>query len=124
MYLTYDEYQAYGGELDEAAFVQAEFRARKRLDELTDGRVARMAVTPEAVKLAMLSIIGVDGAVGVEAQAKSPMAASFSTDGYSESYGSVGERTVALERQLNAQLRRLLAGVRDDEGVPLLYRGI
>ena len=124
MYLTYDEYQAYGGELDEAAFVQAEFRARKRLDELTDGRVARMAVTPEAVKLAMLSIIGVDGAVGVEAQAKSPMAASFSTDGYSESYGSVGERTAALERQLNAQLRRLLAGVRDDEGVPLLYRGI
>ena len=124
MYLTYDEYQAYGGELDEADFVQAEFRARKRLDELTDGRVARMAVTPEAVKLAMLSIIGVDGAVGVEAQAKSPMAASFSTDGYSESYGSAESRTAAIEKQLTGSIETLLDGVTDDDGVPLLYAGV
>ena len=32
MYLTYDEYVAYGGTLDEADFALAEFKARKRID--------------------------------------------------------------------------------------------
>ena len=79
---------------------------------------------PAAVKLAMMSIIKVDGAVGVDAQADAPLVASFSTDGYSESYGSAADRTATLEKQLNEEIRRLLYGVKDDNGVPLLYRGI
>ena len=124
MYLTYDEYRAWGGALSEADFAQAELRARKRLDHLTDSRVEAMAEVPEAVKLAMMSIIKVDGAVGVDAQAGTPLVASFSTDGYSENYGSAAEQTANFEKQLNEEIRRLLYGVKDDDGVPLLYRGV
>ena len=124
MYLTYDEYQSYGGMLPEADFTLAEFRARKRVDYLTDSRVENMAEVPEAVKQAMMSIIKVDSAVGVDAQAGSPLVASFSTDGYSENYGSAADQTANVEKQLNAEIRRLLFGVKDDNGVPLLYRGV
>ena len=124
MYLTYDEYQSYGGTLPEADFTLAEFRARKRVDYLTDSRVENMAEVPEAVKQAMMSIIKVDSAVGVDAQAGSPLVASFSTDGYSENYGSAADQTANVEKQLNAEIRRLLVGVKDDNGVPLLYRGV
>jgi hypothetical protein len=124
MYLTYEEYRAYGGTMTEADFALAEFRARKRIDYLTDSRVAAMAEVPEAVKMAMMSIIRVDGAVGVDAQAGAPLVASFSTDGYSENYGSAADQTANAEKQLNAELRRLLYGEKDDNGVPLLYRGL
>ena len=124
MYLTYEEYLAYGGTLAEGDFNLAEFRARKRIDYLTDRRVAAMAEVPEAVKLAMMSIIRVDGAVGVDAQAGAPPVASFSTDGYSENYGSAADQTANAERQLNEEIRRLLYGEKDDNGVPLLYRGL
>ena len=124
MYLTYDEYQSYGGTLPEVDFTLAEFRARKRVDYLTDSRVENMAEGPEAVKQAMMSIIKVDSAVGVDAQAGSPLVASFSTDGYSENYGSAADQTAKVEKQLNAEIRRLLFGVKDDNGVPLLYRGV
>lgn len=124
MYLTYDEYQSYGGTLPEADFTLAEFRARKRVDYLTDSRVENMAEVPEAVKQAMMSIIKADSAVGVDAQAGSPLVASFSTDGYSENYGSAADQTANVEKQLNAEIRRLLFGVKDDNGVPLLYRGV
>ena len=87
-------------------------------------QVEAMAQVPEAVKLAMMSIIKADSAVGVDAQAGAPLVASFSTDGYSESYGSAADQTENVERQLNAELRQLLYGVKDDNGVPLLYRGL
>ena len=124
MYLTYDEYQSYGGTLPEADFTLAEFKARKRVDYLTDSRVEAMAEVPEAVKLAMMSIIKADGVVGVDAQAGAPLVASFSTDGYSENYGSAADQTANVEKQLNREIGRLLYGVKDDEGVPLLYRGV
>jgi len=124
LYLTYAEYQSYGGTLAEADFTLAEFRARKRVDYLTDSRVEAMAEVPEAVKLAMMSIIKADDAVGVDAQAGAPLVASFSTDGYSENYGSAADQTANVEKQLNEEIRRLLYGVKDDEGVPLLYRGL
>ena len=124
MYLTYDEYAIYGGTMSEADFPLAEFKARKRIDTLTDSRVEKMVEVPEAVKLAMVSIIKADSAVGVDAQAGAPLVASFSTDGYSESYGSAAEQTANVERQLTAEVRQLLYGVKDDDGVPLLYRGI
>ena len=124
LYLSYEEYLAYGGTMAEADFNLAEFRARKRIDRLTDGRVAAMEAVPEAVKLAMTSIIRVDGAVGVDARAGAPLVASFTNDGYSESYGSAADQTAGVERQLNEEIRRLLYGVKDDNGVPLLYRGL
>ena len=39
MYLTFDEYQEYGGTLDEAAFYQLEFEARAVIDWWTFNRL-------------------------------------------------------------------------------------
>ena len=124
MYLTYAEYQAYGGTMDQTAYTLAELKARKRIDSLTQGRVANMDAVPTEVKAAMFEIIQVDSAFSASAQVAAPVVASFTTDGYSESYGSAESRSKAAEAQLLATVGRLLYGVADNEGVPLLYAGV
>ena len=123
-YLTYEQYQAWGGTLTEAAFNLAEIRARARIDAMTQKRVAYMQTVPEQVQAAMMEIITVDGTYSAAAQAAAPVAASFTTDGYSESYGSAENRTAAIEKQLTASILTLLDGITDDDGVPLLYAGV
>ena len=123
-YLTYVQYQTWGGTMAEPAFNLAEIKARARIDAMTQGRVAYMAQVPEQVQAAMMEIITVDSTYSAGAQASAPVAASFSTDGYSESYGSAETRTAAIEKQLTASIETLLDGVTDDDGVPLLYAGV
>ena len=123
-YLTYEEYQNYGGDLPETDFTLFEFRARKKIDYWTDCRVQRMAAAPEAVKLCMMQIIAFDKKFGAEAQADSPIVASFNTDGYSESYGGASDQASAAEASMQSAVRSLLYGEKDDEGTPLLYRGV
>lgn len=122
-YLTYQEYQAYGGTLPEADFTLAEFRARKRIDRLTDCRVQYMDAVPEAVKLCMFSLIKIDSAAGAEAQISNPTVTSFNNDGYSESFGhalSAENAEEAMDRAIYTDLY----GEVNDSGVPLLYRGV
>ena len=132
-YLTYNEFRTWGlpegteppeGTMSEPEFMIAEFRARKRIDYWTDSRVKNMETVPEAVKHCMMAMIKLDTKYGAEAQIESPLLSSFNNDGYSESYGSAAERTATMERQLSRELARLLYGVKDDNGVPLLYRGV
>ena len=123
-YLTYAQYTVWGGTLSEAAFNLAEIKARSRIDAMTQGRVAYMATVPEQVQAAMMEIITVDSTYSAAAQAAAPVAASFSTDGYSESYGSAETRTAAIEKQLTASIETLLDGITDDDGVPLLFAGV
>lgn len=123
-YLTFAQYAEWGGKLDETAFNLAEIKARSRIDALTQGRVARMAEVPEQVQAAMMEIIAVNGAYSASAQAAAPVVASFSTDGYSENYGSAESRTAAIEAQLTASIEALLDGLTDDDGVPLLFAGV
>ena len=123
-YLTYEEYRGYGGSLPEAEFPVFEFRARKRIDYWTDSRVQNMAAVPEAVKLCMMQLIKLDGKFGIDAQTESPVVASFSTDGYSESYGSASDQTTNAEKAVRKTVMSLLFGETDDNGTPLLYRGV
>ena len=123
-YLTYAQYQTWGGTMTEAAFNLAEIKARARIDAMTQGRVAQMAQVPEQVQAAMMEIINVDSTYSAAAQAAAPVVASFSTDGYSESYGSAESRTAAIEKQLTASILTLLDGVVDDNGVPLTFAGV
>lgn len=122
-YLTYEEYQSYGGTASETAFTMLEFRARKRIDRQTFDRVQNMATVPEAVKLCMMSLMTIDSKVGVEAQVENPVVTSFNTDGYSESYGKALSAEDA-DSSMSASIRSMLWGERDDNGVPLLYRGL
>ena len=123
-YLTYEEYLDWGGTLDEGMFNLAEIKARARIDAMTMGRVKAMAEIPEQVKAAMMDCISVDQTYSASAQASSPIAASFTTDGYSESYGSAESRTAVVEKQLTDSILTLLDGVTDDEGTPLTFAGV
>ena len=126
VYLTfeeYEEYTAFGGTLPQASFTLLEFKCRKRIDYLTDNRVQGMAVVPEAVKLCMMSLIAMENAAGAEAQATNPVVTSFSTDGYSETYGKTMNAADAA-RSMNDTIRSYLCGEKDDNGVPLLFRGV
>lgn len=122
-YLTFEEYQSYGGTASETAFPLFEFRARKRIDRLTASRVQAMETVPEAVKLCMMSLIGIDSKAGAEAQVENPVVTSFNTDGYSESYGKALSVEDA-DKTMSASIRSMLWGEKDDNGVPLLYRGL
>lgn len=123
-YLTYEEYVAYGGTMPETDYAVAEFKARSRIDWLTMARVQNMETVPEEVKLAMMVILKVDAKYSASAQVDSAIVSSFSTDGYSESYGGTSEQTAAAENQVNREVTRMLLGVCDDYGVPLIYRGV
>ena len=128
-YLTYDEYVAFvdaseGAELSEAAFTIAEFRARKTIDYWTDNRVQSMETVPEAVKHCIVAIIKLDSKYGAEAQIENPLLSSFNTDGYSESYGSATDQQAAAKQAVNDCIRQWLYGETDDNGTPLLYRGL
>ena len=122
-YLTYTEYQAYGGTLSQAAFTEAEYNARKRIDRLTDCRVQEMDTVPEAVKRCEYSLIKIDSAAGAEAQISNPTVTSFNTDGYSESYGHALSAEDA-EKEMTRRIQTDLYGEVNDYGVPLLYRGV
>lgn len=122
-YLTYGEYTERGGTLPETSFNLLEFKSRKRIDYLTDSRVQNMENVPEAVKMCMMCLISLESKVGVQAQVENPVVTSFNTDGYSESYG----KTLGVadaDKSMNAAAVEYLYGEKDDEGVPLLYRGV
>ena len=122
-YLTYAEYVERGGTLPETSFNLLEFKSRKRIDYLTASRVQNMAEVPEAVKMCVMCLISLENAVGVQAQAEKPVVTSFSTDGYSESYGKAMGAADA-DKSMNAVVGEYLYGEKDDNGVPLLYRGV
>lgn len=123
-YLTYAEYVALGhSAIAKAAFPQAELKARKRIDFVTASRVQAMEAVPEAVKICMAALMDMDAQVGTEAQVSSPVVTSFSTDGYSESYGHALSAESA-STQMNKLIGSYLYGETDDKGVALLYRGV
>lgn len=123
-YLTFAEYQQYGGKLSETEFALAEFKARSRIDRMTLARVQAMQEIPEEVKMAMMVIMKVDEKYSADALSDSAIVSAFNTDGYSESYGGISEQSDNAQTQLNQQLSRMLFGVLDDFGVPLIYRGL
>lgn len=123
-YLTYNEYVEYGGTMPENEFAVAEFKARSRIDWITMGRVQHMAVIPEEVKLAMMVVINVDSKFSADAQLESAIISSFSTDGYTETHGNFFEQVGLANSRVNNEVQKMLFGVLDDYGEPLIFRGL
>ena len=121
-YLTYQEYLALGGTLDEMPFNLLEFNARKKIDERTFGRLVDKGQEYKEVKLCVYNmIITLNSYSSYDTQNKA--ISSENTDGYSISYGtpqkSVTEaKNSELEDVINTYLSNLIV---DD--VPVLYRG-
>lgn len=123
MYIDLQYYKSNGGiDMTDAAFSRNEFRARKTVDRLTQGRVQNMAQVPEAVKRLMVELVGLESGQGAEVVSHQAVS-SFSNDGYSETYADplTGERVKEIECNL---ISEYLSEEVDDHGVPLLFLGV
>lgn len=121
-YLTYQEYLALGGTLDEMPFNLLEFNARMKIDERTFGRLVNKGQEYKEVKLCVYNMITtLNSYSSYDTQNKA--ISSESTDGYSISYGipqkSITEaKNSELEDVIDTYLSNLIV---DD--VSVLYRG-
>lgn len=125
MYLSLQEYIRYGGNISVTAidYDRLEYAARKKVDVHTFGRVKGMKAVPEAVKRLIFELI--NATLVSTATANTNPVASFSTDGYSETY--VNTHTTEYlgysSKKERAMIYEYLAGETDDNGIPLLYCG-
>ena len=121
-YLTYQEYLALGGTLDEMPFNLLEFNARKKIDERTFGRLIDKGQEYKEVKLCVYNMITtLNSYSSYDTQNKA--ISSESTDGYSISYGTpqksvVETKNSELEDIMNSYLANIVI-----DNVPVLYRG-
>lgn len=137
MYLTYDEYLAFGGTLDETAFDNLEFEARTVIDWWTYNRLQNEEEYPEAVKRCMYKLITI---IAMKQQAQlldgtntsninTAVNAGIiqqSNDGVSTTYNvmSAGEVIAQSDETIKATVRMYLQNVRNSLGRKVLYRGL
>lgn len=121
-YLTYQEYLALGGTLDEMPFNLLEYNARKKIDERTFGRLINRGQEYQDVKLCVYDMITtLNSYSSYDTQNKA--ISSESTDGYSISYGTPQKSiTEAKNSELEDIMNSYLANIVIDN-VPVLYRG-
>ena len=121
-YLTYQEYLALGGTLDEMPFNLLEFDARKRIDKRTFGRLVDKGQEYKEVKLCVYNMITtLNSYSSYDTQNKA--ISSESTDGYSISYGTPQKSvTEAKNSELEDIIDTYLSNLIVDD-VPVLYRG-
>lgn len=121
-YLTYQEFKALGGTLDEMPFNLLEYNARMKIDERTFERLVNKGQEYKEVKLCIYNMITtLNSYSSYDTQNKA--ISSESTDGYSISYGTPQKSTTeAKNSELEDTINSYLANVVIDD-VPVLYRG-
>ena len=134
-YLTYEEYQSYGGSLDETTFSDLAFEAQAKINWVTFNRLKDMEEIPEAVKRLMYRLISL---IEAKRSATSPVdsgdsesaitagIASQSNDGVSISYNVLSARDVLdqYDKDVKAYINQYLQDVTNDLGRKVLYRGL
>ena len=121
-YLTYQEYLALGGTLEEMPFNLLEYNARKKIDERTFGRLVDKGQEYQEVKLCVYNMITtLNSHSSYDTQNKA--ISSETIDGYSVSYGTPQKSTTEdknseLEDIMNSYLANIVI-----DNVPVLYRG-
>ena len=141
MYLTYAEYQTYGGTLDETTFEDFEFEAESVINWYTFDRLKNEVEYPEAVKRCMHKLINLAKLkadamqLGMQVSASTeggtaPAIQSQSNDGVSISYNvlSASELFNVLAAkskgsEVDQIVQRYLQGIKNSMGRKLLYRG-
>ncbi len=122
LYCTYDEYQAAGGTVPEAAFGVLCSRASRLIDSATFGRAEAHAAECEDCRQMLadacaqiINLLAVASAVST-----APGAASVSNDGYSVTFGSNASVSASVRQEAAEVIRTALGS--DPHG--LLYRGL
>ncbi|MDR2046527.1 MAG: hypothetical protein LBP79_01250 [Clostridiales bacterium] len=121
-YLSYTEYRNLGGNLDVAAFTRQIFRAEKKVDIHTVGRLIREPEISVTVKACLRRLVDyMHTTDGAESGGKTVSA--VSNDGVSVTYAAAPTQAEITAKE-EAIIYEYLARETDGDGVPLLYRGV
>lgn len=135
-YLTYEEYQSFGGQLDEADYNFYEFEARGLVDWYTFDRLKNEEVLPEELKECMYllirliiekhSLINPNTVVGEGGALVSPRVVSESNDGVSTTYATMATANAFLycKNEIDNIINTCLRTAVNSLGRKLLYRGL
>lgn len=138
IYLSYEDYTAYGGSADNTTFNNLQFEAASVLDWYTFGRLRSVEYInlPEEVKRCMFAVIlliqqqqvaqalpFVDGSTS---NGSAGSISSQSNDGVSASYNvlSAKDALESAREEVSNIIRQYLAYVTDSAGRKVLYRGL
>ena len=113
-YLTYNEYKALGGTIDQTPFNLLEFEARRKIDERTFGRLKNVRELPQEVKICVFSLINSISSYSSCVSSNNKNIASENIDGYSVSYvtgGTLQEIVNSKNAELNDIITTYLMGI-------------
>ena len=124
-YLTYDEYKALGGSLDQTPFNLLEYEARRIIDSRTLQRLKVIEKIPQEVKMCMFSLVNTINGYANQSQTSKNIS-SESVGSYSVSY-TTGTQIQETINSKNAELTDIvltyLTGVIVN-GEHLVYLGV
>lgn len=138
MYLTYDEYTNYGGDLDEPQFEEQYYKAAGIVDRYTFYRFREDTEFPNELKRLIYRLIKIstisDGLIGLDVASdtigSNGSIASESNDGVTVSYNNMSAKDLyELIGNINGDsmidyVKTYLAGVKNQKGQLVLYRGL
>ena len=144
MYLTYVEYQSYGGTLAEASFNTYEYEAESIINWYTFSRLTDETVYSDAVKRCTYALIGLikikydllqisfeSDSLSSTGASKANLIESQENDGVSISYNTIDSDNylsrLDLDRKGNEfemTVRLYLNNIKNSKGQNLLYRGL
>lgn len=101
-YLTYDEYKALGGSLDQTPFNLLEFEARRIIDSKTLQRLKNVKELPQEVKICVYSLIDTLNSYVNESQTSKNIS-SESVGSYSVNYAT-GTQIQEIVKSKNTEL--------------------
>lgn len=122
-YLTFADYQSYGGELVEPAFSRLEFKAAMLIDQHTFGRLKADTSISEPVKRLAFELIGLVSNVDAAGAGYAAQVQSEGNDGYSLSFASGTILTLeGADAIAKGLIEQYLANERNQAGESLLCR--
>lgn len=108
-YLTYNEYKAMGGDLDQAPFNILELEARKEIDQQTLGRLMNLKEQRQETKACVFALINLFNSIN---------------NGVEMSGNVINYDNNQILQTKNDIIMKYLLFVRLDDGTPYLYRGV
>lgn len=108
-YLTFTEYKAMGGTLDQTPFNILEFEARKEIDQETQGRLVNLKEQREETKMCVFALINLFNSIN---------------NGVETSGNVINYDNKQIAKTKSDLIMKYLLYVRLDDGTPYLYRGI
>ena len=137
MYLSYDEYKEYGGNLDETTYNEFEFEAEALVNYYTFNRLKNDTVIDEPVKRLIFVLIDIaqkkEATLGLgvsssssESNASDVYITRQANDGVDTTYNSMSAATLyqLCRQETSRAIQRYLAQVVNQAGQKVLYRGL